>query len=155
MVSRAGEQHYDRALARLHYYKAISSEAYLLATPDPLESTFQAGKKVRDFQLAQIPSLRKGYKDIKENLDLFASKLLMKVDSIEEIQGLLSKSYLKKKSKRLLKSKGSTETHEENKSTLPKRITNALKMEFKQVREKELPKFFLFYNQHFVQFSTC
>ena len=142
MVSRAGEEHYDRALARLHYYEAISSEAYLLATPDPLESAFQAGKEVRDFQFAQLPSLRKSCKDIKDNLDLFASKLLMKVDSTEEIRRLLSKRYLKKKSKRLLKSKGLTETHEEINSTLPKRIQKSLKMEYKQVGGKELPKFF-------------
>ena len=140
MVSRAGPHHYDRALARLHYYKAISSEAYLLATPDPLESAFEAGEKIKAFEKIQIPSLRKDYGRIKANLDHFASKLLMKGEGTEEIRLLLSGGGADVRRGTRLKRTGLDQPllGSVYSATIPKRVQSAMKLEYKQV--SSMPK---------------
>ncbi len=141
MVSRAGDQHYDIALARLHYYQAISSEAYLLATEDPIESAFHAAKLLRKFEMYQLPSLRKQYRVIHEKLDIFLSKLLMKVDSTEEVKLLLYRGGFNKK-RRLHRSSSTKKMKDEADnyfiesqltSTLPNRIQDAITLDYKQV----------------------
>ena len=131
MVSRAGPHHYDCDLARLHYYKAISSEAYLLATPDPFESAFDAGRKVKHFEDNQLHSMNNEYRNINRNLDRFSSKLLMKVNGTEEIRLLLCGSegdVVKERGVRLKNSKHDLA------SILPRRVQDAIELDYKQVR---------------------
>ncbi|XP_072030214.1 short transient receptor potential channel 4-like [Amphiura filiformis] len=137
MISRAGEPHYDCALARLHYYQAISSEAYLLATEDPMESAFHAGKLIRAFEIGQVTSFSKQYRHIQENLDIFLSKLLTKVDGTKEIKLLLCHGGFNKsrrQQKRTIKISEEPNSYLESElaSTLPRRIQDAIKLNYKQ-----------------------
>ena len=141
MVLRSGPHHYDRALARLHYYKAITSEAYLLTTPDPIEAAFEVAKNIKDVKEKLRHSLMiQEYKSIESNLDTFLSTLLMKVTSIEEIRLLVGGGgFFEKRGTFLDTEKDDSLINTARsadldfRSTIPKRMHVAMEFGYKQV----------------------
>ena len=140
MVSRSGPHHYDRALARLHYNKAITSEAYLLTTPDPIETAFEVAKKIKDVKDKRNSSMIQEYKNIESNLDTFLSTLLMKVTSIEEIRLLVGGGGFFEKRGTCLDTEEDVSLINtarsvdlDSRSTIPKRMHIAMEFRYKQV----------------------
>ena len=81
---------YEEYLVYLSWHQAISSEAYLLHSPnDPLEAAISAGKAIQKSRSMQPHHLRAGFDVLTEHLDQFVTKLVGHSSSEEEISQLL------------------------------------------------------------------
>ena len=117
---------YERALARLHWHKAMSSEAYLLhGSDDPVQAAFEAGHTIADTKKDQLTHLKPQYKELIGKLDEFLTNYLEMTQNSAEISTLLTQATAK------VEQSSSACGHTDE--TLPKRLLDSLDLKFNAV----------------------
>ncbi|XP_072041739.1 short transient receptor potential channel 1-like isoform X3 [Amphiura filiformis] len=119
---------YERALTRLHWHKAMSSEAYLLfSSPDPIQAAFEAGLKIEETRKDQLTHIKPEYKELKQTLDKFLTNYLEMIQNTTEIATMLSGEEASNNNN------SNNNNKDNNKSTksLPVRLLYAIDLKFK------------------------
>ncbi|XP_022086358.1 short transient receptor potential channel 5-like isoform X2 [Acanthaster planci] len=89
VLARIKSDSFERALAQLRWYQAITSQAYLLlASEDPMDAAFWLANQLRTLSNT-VTQLKEEYEELSANLEQFVTRLLGFARNLDEIEAVL------------------------------------------------------------------
>ncbi|XP_038045260.1 short transient receptor potential channel 5-like isoform X2 [Patiria miniata] len=89
VLARIKDGSFERALAQLRWYQAITSQAYLLlASEDPMDAAFWLADKFRSLSTT-VTQLKEEYDELSAHLEQFVTRLLGFARNLDEIEAVL------------------------------------------------------------------
>ncbi|XP_033639719.1 short transient receptor potential channel 4-like [Asterias rubens] len=124
VIARTTDDIFEKALAQLHWYQAITSEAYLLlASEDPMDAAFWLADQLQTMSHS-VTQLKEEYDELKDNLEQFVTRLLGFARNLDEIEAVLG-------AQRFVTDESNTECRTDR-DALPVRLTEAIHLQFKR-----------------------